>query len=80
MRDCGEKQRFATGVRNGNYTHPESRPRGAAHKLSKLTEQHVVEIRVLHAAKMRGKDIAKQFGVSNATVSEIVNRVIWTHV
>lgn len=47
---------------------------------SKLTEEIVLEIRLLKAKGMKSKDIAPMFDISRPTVSEIINRKTWKHI
>ena len=54
--------------------------RGAANGAAKLTEQDVIEIRRLYAEGMSQRKIARQFGVSEFPVYEIVNRKSWTNI
>jgi hypothetical protein len=55
-------------------THTENCYRG---KGVKLTRGKAAEIRVLKEQGMPQHEIARRFGVSNGTVSMIVNRIIW---
>ena len=41
-------RRSATGLRNGNHTHPEKRRRGENHGMAKIIEEDVRQIRALH--------------------------------
>lgn len=84
------------GDRNGSRIHPERIARGENHIWrrrpdlirrgsakgagAKLDESKVSEIRRLRAQGLRGVDLSKQFSVSQATISLIVNRKKWTHV
>lgn len=43
----------------------------------KLTWQDVDQIRALLADGVKGKDVAKQFGISTTVVSDIKNQRIW---
>ena len=52
---------------------------GEKHVMVKLTEKEVLEIRELKGFKSERK-IAKEFNVSQATVSQILNRKAWTHI
>jgi hypothetical protein len=47
---------------------------------SKLREEDVLEIRKLVDAGVTGTKIAKQFHIHHATVYDIKNRKIWTHI
>jgi len=53
---------------------------GEDHPMAKLTENDVIEIRRLHATGIKSKDMEKRFGISQASVSLIVNRKGWTHI
>lgn len=54
--------------------------RGSANGHSRLAEAEVQEIRQLLNAGIRQADIAERFGVSQATISDIKLRRIWSHV
>lgn len=75
--DMNAKGRGAHGDRHGSRTHPERLPRGENHKRAKLTAAQVEEIR--SAPRKRGEQrvFARRFGVSEATVSMIVNGKVW---
>lgn len=61
--------------------HPETRPRGEKHALAKLLAPEVRAIRKLYAAGgVSQPELARQFEISRATISAIVNRRIWKHV
>lgn len=51
--------------------------RGERHKLTKLTEAQVFEIREAQETKAA---IARRFGVSRTTINRILNRITWAHV
>jgi predicted DNA-binding protein (UPF0251 family) len=84
-RDAAAKGRTALGRRNGMYTRPESRRPGAQNgrhthpETNKLTAADVLEIRRLVANGVPQKDIAIRYGISRATVCNIVKRVTWKH-
>lgn len=65
------KQNTADAVRHGTLA------RGTAHGNAKLTDKDVIAIRVMTGTR---EEVAKAFGVSQATVSNIINRKIWRHV
>ena len=50
--------------------------RGIKHPNAKLTEAHVLEIRANIEDKMH-VELAKQYGVSSCTISDIINRKRW---
>ena len=56
--------------------------KGEEHYYSKLTEENVLEIRQRVASGKWGikSKLAKEFGVSNPQISDIVNRKKWKHV
>lgn len=54
--------------------------KGEAHPMRKLTEQQVRSIRRRCARGERGSDLAREYGLNRATVSEIVSRRKWRHV
>ena len=49
-------------------------PSGDAHPRAKLTDAQVAEVRRRRAAGERGKDLAREYGVSDATISLAVRR------
>lgn len=74
------QHRRPTGDRNGMRTHPESVLRGEAavkEKSTKLTKEHVLEIRRAYANGETLTELAKQFGVGAPQIHRIVNRQRW---
>lgn len=69
MIDCRDKKRLRGFVENP--------VRGEATKHNKLTEIQVREI--LTSAEL-GQTLARRFGVADATISRVRNRVNWKHV
>jgi predicted DNA-binding protein (UPF0251 family) len=67
---------------DAHYTHqkPELIRRGDAHPNSKITEQDVRAIRVLHAEGITYREIAARYGLSSRTVWGIVQRQDWKHI
>lgn len=56
-------------------------PRGASHKLSKLTDEIVREIRRDYVPRQVSQEhLARRYGVSQILVSLVIRRKIWTHV
>lgn len=70
----------AAREKNGAYTHPEQRPRGENHGLSKLTTAEVLEMRELYAAGVSMYRLAEDFEVSKRTAQLVVKRITWTHI
>ncbi|GKU79304.1 hypothetical protein [Paenibacillus sp. L3-i20] len=59
----------------------ERTPRGEKHANAKLTEAHVLEIRRSYAAGEKdGPSLSKEYGVSPASIDNIVNGTTWGHV
>lgn len=68
----------STGMRNGAYTKPERRPRGAAHGGSVVSVPLVPAVRRLCATGMRKVHVARLLGVSRDTVERITNNKHWS--
>ena len=73
-RDFKGRQAFAE--KNGHYTRPERTPRGERCWKAKLTDADVIAIR---ADKRRGREIAKEYGIGDSSVSAIRNFKTWRH-
>jgi hypothetical protein len=55
--------------------------RGSENVNSKLSEQDVVSIRMVHSAGSMGyAALAVRFGVSKSLICNIINRRTWTHI
>lgn len=55
--------------------------KGTAHRLSRLSEEQVLEIRRLAAeSTITQREIAKRYHVSPSVISQIVTRKMWTHI
>lgn len=67
------------GDRNGSRTKPESRPRGEASKMARLTADQVRQIRSLRLQGLTLSSIGQRFGVRLQTIDAIVKRVTWRH-
>lgn len=76
VRDKVAKGRQARGA----ALKPELRARGERNGSARLTENDVREIRARVAAGERQSDMAQRFGVTSASVWQIVHRVHWAHV
>lgn len=81
MADRDAKGRGARGDRNGVRLHPEihiaSRPRGERNGSAKLTGSQVGEIRAWVGRGFTRAAVAKEYGVSRTTVSQIVSGLLW---
>lgn len=90
--DSVERGRMASGPRHGMNKHPErrsrgqshansirheNRPRGTTHKMAKLNDDLVREIR---SSKETGRALAKRLNVSFQVISNIRRRKIWRHI
>lgn len=56
---------------------PVCRPKGEAHHAAKLTATQVTEIRRRYAAGEQQRPLAREFGITQGTVTKIVRRAIW---
>lgn len=84
---CGDRNgsrtrpdRLPRGERHGSRTHPESRPRGEKNSRAKLTELKVRDILDRCSQGEMQKAVAREYGVSPATVGLIVRGIIWAEV
>lgn len=74
------KGRHARGASNGRVLHPDSYPKGCEWPMAKLTDDNVRAIRRAYASMGATQvELAKQFGIRQATVSRIVLRQTWKH-
>jgi hypothetical protein len=59
---------------------PENPIRGSAHKLTRLSDEQVREIRTMYSTRAADqRSIASLFGISQSSVSAIVLRKRWSH-
>lgn len=80
-RDACEKGRMHYGDSHGLRKHPERAARGERHGSAKLTATDVADMRRLAAeGSVTQREIAKRFGVTFQTVSQIIARKAWKHV
>lgn len=74
---CTKKENSRHSFDNGLQVNP----KGQEHHWAKLTEEDVLKIR--NTYKPNGvyttKRLAKEYGISNTNIKDIVNRKIWTH-
>lgn len=75
--DMIAKGRNAKGERSGARRHPESVARGEKNGHAKLTAAQVAEIRATPRKIGTQHALALRFGVSDATISMIVNGKVW---
>lgn len=54
-------------------------PRGSNHVSAKLTEASVIQARARHAVDARIADLAREYGVTYATMKDVVLRRTWKH-
>jgi len=82
MADCVEKGRIATKTngRHGSVIYPEAIPCGSRNHSSKVTEMEIREARILHVAGWSNRTLARKYGLSEGTMSEILNRKLWRSV
>ena len=81
LHDASVKGRMSLGDRNGTRIHPERLLRGEQHRLSKVTESLVVEMRREHAAGIaKQADFVRRYGLTKSTVSSIIRHETWVHV
>lgn len=72
--------RVARGDRNGMRVHPEAVQRGERHKLARLTLESVREIkRRYRDGGVSQPDLAREYGVSQATIWKVLHRKAWPH-
>jgi len=83
---CVRPSHLFLGTRRDNFADMRAKgrehkvgPRGERAALAKLTETNVLTIRARRAAGEKLKDIAPDFGISLALVSDIARRKIWKH-
>lgn len=70
----------ATGDRHWTRRHPELRKIGASNPMAKLTKDQVAEIRcryVFRGGANGGRSLAAEFGITEATVSNIIHGKTW---
>jgi hypothetical protein len=81
IQDAKRKNRLATGMRNGRYTHPESSARGSQNPRTKLTPALVIAIRSDHVlGNMTLRKLAIRYGVAKTTIRMVIKRITWKHI
>lgn len=79
--DMVAKGRSARGDASSARLYPERRPRGARHPKARLTEAQVVDLRQRYAAGTTSqRALAREYGVSRATIVAALERRSWHHV
>lgn len=68
------KDNYEDARQHGTYSH------GERHGKATTTEEAVIQMRRLRAARVPLATLAKMFGQSTTNVSDICNRKIWKHV
>ncbi len=82
---CVNPNHLELGTRTDNARDRDSRgrtPKGEAHCRAKLTKLQVQDIRSRYVprCKVNGSHaLAKEYGLSQSTISEIITRKIWKH-
>lgn len=66
-------------MRKGRYKLGE-RKHGEQNSLAKLTQAHVMEIRLLYGAQFTYERLAGLFKVSKTLIAKIVRREVWRHI
>jgi DNA-binding CsgD family transcriptional regulator len=78
--DRDAKGRTAVGDRSGARTRPDARPRGSGHARARLTEAQVTLIKSRLREGATQRELAREFGVAEPTVSHIVAGRTWRQV
>ena len=84
---CVRPDHLFLGTQRANVLDAESKgrmphhgPRGIAAPSAKLTDEKVLEMRMLHNQGVKGRALAVMFGVTAANVSHVLLRHTWTHI
>jgi DNA invertase Pin-like site-specific DNA recombinase len=73
--------RVARGDRNGSRTKPDSVLRGETHGRAKLTEDQVRNVLAEYApGGVTQQALAAKYGVTQITISRIINGQLWGHI
>lgn len=84
MRFFSTFRRTGEGRGTAGRTNPNTRANlvrtGSLNRHAKVGEESVRNIRASRASGTSAKDLATFYGLSERTVRDIVNRVIWKHV
>lgn len=80
IEDMVSKGRQASGERNGLRRHPGRAARGERQHCARLTEPQVLELRqAMQAGPVEAKTWASRFGVSRATIRDVLQGATWRH-
>ncbi len=72
---CTQKENMVHAIMSGRKN-----DRGENNPSSKLTEEDITDIRAFAKNGIKQKDIARVYPVSQANISDIVNRRLWSHI
>ncbi len=73
-----QKENIADMIKKGRYSSESGVGSGEKHWNSKLTEEHVREIRrLLEIGKYTQQQLGTKFGVSQVTISDIKRKAVW---
>lgn len=78
--DMVSKSRQAKGVKHKSKTKPETVAKGESHGRARLTNESIHEIRRLSRQGATQAKIALFFGVTQKTISKIINHKQWKHI
>ena len=74
-------ERRASGARQGTHTHPETVRRGERHNMAILSAEQVRKIRGAYKPRVYTRAmLARDFGVSEATIDAIIDGRLWKSV
>jgi hypothetical protein len=79
MRQAAERNRMASGDKNGSRLYPERLWRGSKNTKAKINEAKASEIRSMFSSGMTATDIALKVGLAISTVCRIVKGQGWAH-
>ena len=74
--DAVRRGRTAKGIRNGMYTHPESRSTGERNSNHKITDEQRADMRIAYAqGGVTLSQLGKQYGITAQSVYSSVKRI-----
>jgi len=80
VQDAVWKGRMATGDKHGSHTHPEAVARGSNVWSTRLNEDIVRGIRIMHRKGVSVSAMARRYHVSHSAIGDVVRYVTWKHV